>query len=1124
MGKTKDTATLLADARTNRQSAYAEPARVIQLAHALQTDIRKAARPAERALSDALAATLESAETHRFITLLCRCVLMSTDPALQVSTLRRLAPYRATLPAVFSRTAQWRLKAAALLPERYAAAAVREARRALESTFGGLVLPTHLRRLMLHVHRLSTEGHSVALNPLVPTVHGDKSAARYMRHLASILKNQEACGVVVQPWRLCPHLSAYAPAEGIRALAVRLHSIIKLSLAKGRIRPVIIESGLSPTAQLVAEALTHALRGQDLHRADVMLELPAYLKGTPGILRGLTAWAEQRAAHGAAPLKLLLVKGAHTEEEEECTAAHGNANPAYRSARHTDARFKQLLHAALAANPAAITPVVGTENIFDIAFALLDWAGSGRRGQPQFCLRSGQDGALARVLQRHGARVTLTCGVAPEESESALPTHLLRRLHEMSRSGAPVQEPRSAAWLAQEREFLESLQAPPDPAPAANEGRFTPTPRARVFDRKRLTAMRHAGEREFNRWVRLLPPVDEGFEGDEEAVCERISIYNTDRVDYRFRAMDAATVERLAATAARAAQTPPEPLQERRAHLLQLAAELELKEAAFIGLLVRECGLCLEEAERELLRAVDACRLYPDLPQDAADANGVVAVMPGDAHPLSEALGGIAAAWMGGNAVIYRPPFHSMLLGTRIAELLKQQGFTAPRLLTLVCTDEAAQRLAADSRVGTVLASVPKGTASLYLSATADWHAAVRDIAQNSFSHAGHCPEMPRIIITHASVYDNQEFRNALADAVRSIPCGPGWLEGTQMGLACIPPTHEQEMLFTSMEADESWLVQPQRAGEDILLWSPGVRAGIKEDGFFTHCAQNLPAIGLLRVESAEEAFAVQQRLSQGEYAAIYSEDGDEIRAWEEKVDARHRSVNCIRQPHPGVLPYGGAHRAAPMHGSPNLAARLCNRGDADAAELQDVKPELPISPWNTLVPAPDKETAARLLTAARSITAAWGDEFRRGRVLQENALFRTTLSYRPHRLVIRAEQALADADLCIMLMAALAAGCTLQLSTATMRPWMQNMLYPVGVDITVETRQTFEGRLPALADRGFSVLRDPAATESTRAAAAACGMELITRAPAANGYAELPLCMLECVETRRGNAPATIL
>lgn len=1148
MGETKDIAQLLAEARARRQSAYKDPALVTQLAQALQLEAGNAMKPAERALADAVNDILHDGETRRFITALCRRVLLTTDPALQRDTLRALAPYRAALPALFDRVAQWRLKGAALLPERYTALAVREARRALESAFGSLVLPTHLRRLMVHVHHLSTEGHSVALNPLVPAVHGDKGAAQYMKHLVSILKNQDVAGVVVQPWRLCPHLSSYAPREGVRALARKLHKLIILSLAKGRIRPVIIESGLSPTAQLVAEALTYALRGQDLHRADVMLELPAYLKGTPGILRGLTAWAEQRAGTGAAPLKLLLVKGAHPEEEEECTARHGGANPAYRTQKETDARFKQLLHTALAANPAAITPVVGTSNIFDIAFALLDWAGSGRQDQPQFCLRGGIEPHLARVLQQQGARITLTCAVAPAESETALPAHLLSVLHGLSRPGAfPVTDygldTASAEWRELERQFTETLTAPGEPAYTPSDTGFTPTPCARIFDRKRLTALRHAGERECNRWQRLLPTVDEGFEGSEELLCERHSLYNTDRVDYRFQAMDAATLKRMLATAARAAQMEPEPLEERRARVLQFAAELELKEAAFIGLLMRECGITLEEAEQELLRAIDACRLHVNLPQEAGNGNGVVAVMPGNAHPLSEALGGIAAAWMTGNAVIYRPPYHSVLLGINIVQLLKQQGFDAPRLLTLVCTDETALTLAADSRVSAVLSGTGafdaaslyhaaagkpvagghRGSSSLYLAATADWNAAVRDIARHAFSHAGQCLEMPHIIITHASVYDNQAFRNALIDAVSSIPCGPGWLEGTQTGLVSTPLTHEQKMLFTSMNADESWLVQPQCAGDDIQLWSPGVRAGITANGFFTHCAQNVPAIGLLRVESAEEAFAVQGKLAAGLYAAIYSEDGDEISEWEQKVHACNRSVNCIRPPYPGVLPSGNGHRSTPMDGSRHLPAFLCHWQDADAAALEGVKTELPISPWNTLVPAPDAETSARLLTAAKSISAVWQTEFRNGRVLQENALFRTMATYRPHSLLLRADQALPDADLCIMLMAALAAGCELQLSTATMRPWMQNMLYPAGVDIAVETRQTYEGRLPALAEQGICV-RDPAATESTRTAAAACGLELITRPAAANGHAELPCCVQELVETRRGNAPASLL
>ena len=1148
MGDTKDIATQLGEAQARRQSAFAAPDSVTRLAEDLLETAWEGIRPAERALGNALHQMVSDETTRPFLTKLCTHVLMTTDPALQIATLRGLAGRKSELPTVLNRAAQWRLRAAALLPESLSAYAVREAHRAFHSVFGGLVLPAHVRRLMLRVHQLSTDGQGVALNPLVPVVRGNKGAAQYMKKLEAVLERQDAAGVVVQPWRLCPNLSPYSPEEGVRALASRLHQIFRLSLAKGRTRPVIVESGLSPTAHMVAEALTIALQGQDLNRADVAIELPAYLAGTPAILRGLTTWAGNRAAAGAAPLKLLLVKGAHLDEEQECTVRHGSANAVCRTKAETDARYKQMVHAAMAADPRAVTPVIGSHNLFDIAFALVDWAGSGRPGMPPYCLEGGLANHVARTLGELGCRVTLTYGVTPAGQDAAAARHLLNIVHKLSRPGSFFAsgyeiDPQSPTWGRLHREFTESLTPQEEQPGEAADGIFRPTPRARVFNRKRLTALRHAGEREANRWQRPLVAADDGFPGSEELPCERISTYNTEHVDYRFLAMDDATLESLVASAAQAAATPVEPWEERRAHLLRLAAELEMKESTFIGLLIRECGLTLEEAEKEILMAMDACRLHVQTAEPTGTGSGVVAVMPGDAHPLADAVGGIAAAWMAGNAVVYRPPFGSVMLGVRIAELFKQQEFLPPRLLTAICTDDASVRLAANPRITAVLAVTDStrsaslctaaagkpviggccGSSSVYLAATADWHTAVRDIAANVFTHAGQCLEMPHIVIVHASVYDNQEFRNELQDAVRSIICGPGWEEGVQMGLLSAVPTHEQELLLTAMDADETWLVQPHRAGKDIALWSPGVRAGVEAGRFFTQATQNVPAIGLLRVKDAEEAIALQQKLAEGQNAAIYSRDEEEIHLWERHVDACNRCVNCICHPYPGIQPQGDGQLSTPMTGGRQLAAALAAPRDADAAALEGEEPQLPVKPWLTLQPAPSAEDAQRMLTAAKSITSQWEAEFGREHMLRENAMYRTTLSYRPLRLTLRAEQNMPDGDLCIMLMAALAAGCRVQLSTATLRPWMQNMLYPEGVEIAVETRGTFEGRFATLAGQGICV-RDPAATEETRRTAGVCRLELITRPVTSNGRSELLCCTQEQVVTRRGSIPENIL
>lgn len=1130
----------LAEARSRGLDAFTAAGYAADLAAQLHLAAQADTRPDEQALADALHALVADPQTRHFCTELCRHVFLSAAPAEQRATLRRLAARQAEIPAIFPRAAQWVLKAAAMLPAGLHRRGLAPARQAFHSVFGGLYMPTHIRKLGVRIHRYAQDGLAVALDPLIPAVHGKKSAERYMQHLVSVLQRQDGGGVVIQPWRLCPGLSPYAPTDSIKELAYKLHKLIGLSLAKGRIRPVVVQGGLSPTINLVAEALTYALRGQDLNRADVAIEMPAYLKNTPAVLRGLVNWAGQRAALGGAPLKVLLVKGSHLDEEDECTCRHGGANPVYGTKAGTDARFRHLLHALFTAPPRAVTPVVGTHSIFDIAFALEDWAGCGRSGLPEFCMTAGLADPVARLLHRLGARVVLCCGVT--NGQAGTERRLLRLLHELGRPGNAVSaqyglDPKSPEWDALRQDFLGTLEFPPDPEYTPPQDRFVPTPRARILDRKRMTALLHAGEREFSRWQRGLPVLDDGFEGSGDMPCEHRSIFNSERIDYRYNAMDADTLDRMVRAALMAARTPAPPAEERQEQIMLLAEELEKKESMVIGTLMRESGMTLEEAEQELLMAIDSCRLalHPRTMAGLGDGTrpaggNVVAVLPGHTHPLADAVSGIMAAWMTDSAVIYRPPAQSAMLGTRIAELLKRMGFESPRLLTLICTDETAAILAADPRVYTVITAghrrrhaASSGSASLYLSANCDWETAVRDIAASSFRHAGQEQELPHIILVHAGLYDNQGFRNALQDAVRTLPCGPGWVEGTRVGLLSRPLTEEQQLLLTAMDGEESWLVQPHSAGKATLLWSPGVRTGIRPEGFFTHTAQDVPAIGLVRVEDTAAAIRLQQQLSGGMYAGIYSGDGEEIEAWCRAVPARNRDINCISTPCPGALPAAHALPGAPMRGGHNFTAAVCPWSQAEPPGEYSARPDLPFRPWEELVPPPSPAQTDVLVRAAGSVTYWWQEEFGTEHVLRESALYRTVLQYAPLRLALRAEPMLSDLDLSTILMAALRAGCSVRLSTPGMRPWMHGALSAQpGVELVQESRQEFEQQFPHLAAEGYSV-RFPGAPMSTCNAAAACGLEINTRPALANGRLELLNCMAEHVTTRRSAAPSSL-
>ena len=156
-----------------------------------------------------------------------------------------------------------------------------------------------------------------------------------------------------------------------------------------------------------------------------------------------------------------------------------------------------------------------------------------------------------------------------------------------------------------------------------------------------------------------------------------------------------------------------------------------------------------------------------------------------------------------------------------------------------------------------------------------------------------------------------------------------------------------------------------------------------------------------------------------------------------------------------------------------------------------------------------------RLTTAADSISYWWENEFGTRRLISDRPGEPTELYYTPLSLCLRAEKESSDIDLAIALMAALKAGCRVQLSTATARPWMPRTLQELGVPVRVENRDEFEYRFPALAADGI-VVRDPAAGDRAASIAEACGLRLSRASVLANGRLELLQCLQEHTITRR--------
>lgn len=1145
--------TELDEARKRKMDDRTLAQHAADMAAELQTASLKCLSSDERTLLSALSRLVSEKRNRLFIRALCSRVFHSSDLSTQSAQLRQLIAQFDGIPNLFSTMGKLRLKAAAMAAGSMQAAAMREVRRVFRATFGELTLPPELDKINRKVKALAKDGLNPVINPLGPDVYGRKSAEKYMRNLEAILSKQQDAGLEIQPWRLCPWLSPYAPEQGAQELATALKKLLSQDQANGRKRKLYIRSGNSLMLPIVIDALKLALAPREFNSANVILELPAYLNSSQNLLTELIRWAKARCAKNAAPLHIALVKGTHLAEEQTLAYALESESDLSQSKLETDTRFKQLVHQAFKDGKGSIIPLVGTHNFFDLAYALLDWARSGNSGLPALLLQAGLGNHIGRMLAKKGADVTLSISALAEGGDSEFEVFLLTLLNDLSRpdgiltSGYSV-APDSMGWGRMRKQFLASMSGREDTGHAAKQAATFPSSSLRCLkDRSHIDALYHEATAEHERKQGTLPLLVNGKPYDSHFTCIHRSLTVPGLAEYRFTVVDYEAIDLIMQQALNATIAEQLPYEERCQMVLRLADELEEQREKLAGLMARDAGFTMQDADVELRNAIDYCRYYVDSSDqdglmDGTQATplGVVSVIPSAAHPIEEAIGGIAAAWVTGNVAVYKPSMHSTLLGYKLMELLRGLGFCEPRLQFVPCMDnQMASKLMNDRRVAASISSVGKkaleragraassrrllsstaGRTVVYLAPQCDWRQAVRDIPAAAFARSGQDCSCPSIIAVHASLYDNQHFMNALKDAVSSCTVQGGWLPGAQLGPLAHALSQDAMEALSGQELEGAWLVQPHPAEMASLLWTPGVRSAVTPKGNFLDKASGLPILSLIRVTDTVQAANLQNSLSDGQAAIIYTLNRDDLKLWRKHISTGNIGINCCPKPQPGRIPYGGWHSsswgAAPKAGGPNFLLALSTWTETGRPQKRGNQRSMPFSPWESLSPKPGPDDFTRLTAAADSISYWWEHEFGCPHLLDPKPGETTKLIYRPVSLCLRLEKQGSDIDLSIMLMAALRAGCDVQVSCDEARPWMLRVLAPLGVILREESRREYEARFPELALNRVHV-RDIAATPETLKAAAEHRLPLSTAEVVANGRIELLHCLHEQVVTHR--------
>ena len=542
-----------------------------------------------------------------------------------------------------------------------------------------------------------------------------------------------------------------------------------------------------------------------------------------------------------------------------------------------------------------------------------------------------------------------------------------------------------------------------------------------------------------------------------------------------------------------------------RAGVLAAAAKaLEARRGELIEVAASETGKVFAEADVEVSEAVDFANYYAATARELDRVSGAVfeparltVVTPPWNFPIAIPAGGVIAALAAGSGVVFKPAPQARRCAAVVAEALWEAG--VPRdVLALVDIDEGGlgQTLLSHPDVDRVILTGAWETAALFRSwrpdlpllaetsgknamivmPTADLDLAASDLIKSAFGHAGQKCSAASLAILVGPVGHSQRFARQLVDAATSLRVGPPSDPLSEVGPVVETPRGKLQWALTTLDEGESWLVEPRQvdgppeyAGR---LWTPGIRTGVQPGSRFHQEEFFGPVLGIMHASSLAHAIELQNAVSYGLTAGLYTQHPGDLAQWLDRVDAGNLYVNrgitgAIVQ----RQPFGGWKRssvgAGAKAGGPNYLVGLgrwrATAGAPTSATLHLRGLDTRIAALiEAAQPSLDYEAFEWLRRGALSDAIAWDREFGQVKDVSRLGIERNLFRYRPIPAV--ALRATADASwqsVLRVVVAGLRAGSVLTLSAPVGLPaGVRRVLADEDVAVYVETDEQWLQRI----------------------------------------------------------------
>lgn len=802
--------------------------------------------------------------------------------------------------------------------------------------------------------------------------------------------------------------------------------------------------------------------------------IQAYLPDAWEFQTELLDFAKQRVAEGGAPLKMRLVKGANLQMESIVSSLKGWEVPIYDSKVEVDANYLKILdRALLPENASAFHVGVASHNFFSIGYAHLLSTQNKVEDFITFEMLEGMANHLPRAMRTLGKQIILYTPVVKDENFLNAVSYLVRRLDENTGADNFLSYSfnlkfGSDHWNFLQQQFEEAynLKDKISNAPRRIQDRnakATYTPNYEVFSNEPdtdfdLTPNRLWAEKIRKEWQKS--PKDTPLQipiqvGSQEFTSEKKYKYmdrsqEADVCVYEASLSNLEQVKQIIEIA----ETDPSGWRKAtvadRSKILHKAGEvIANNRGTLIGCMSAVTGKTFTEGDVEISEGIDFCRYYPISMNDftkletiTCTPKGIILVIPPWNFPMAIPVGGVVAGLATGNTVILKPATVAFPVAWEFCKCLWEAGVPKEALQVVCCdgreplnyltahpsikhiiltggTDTAFRLL--ENNPTCPLSAETGGKNAIIVTASADRDHAIQNIITSAFSNAGQKCSACSLLLLEKEVYNDPDFKTKMIDAVTSLHTGSAWDGSNYVGPMITNDNDKLLHAADNLEEGEWWLVKPEFVDKKRYILKPSVKWGVKPTSFTFQNELFGPLLGVVCVDSLEQAIEFVNKSEYGLTSGLQSLDETERELWKNSIEAGNLYINrgvtgaiVSRQPFGGMKrsAFGGGIKA----GGKNYVSCFMNI-EENTSKLPKATENAEFKSLSAVLNADDKK---RFNAATASFATNWSNEFSVERDISHKIGEQNTFRYLPLRKV--ALRVTETDNLCDLLMIVAAA------------------------------------------------------------------------------------------------------